>query len=603
LKRKILIVLLILIPILTVTLIYIINTQNIPIFGENSGDDLKTTEAESTPDIISVTPTPIAPPTISELLTELESGVQSVDEERLFLLTEEESAIGYYSNLILADRCDSEDKDGARYYRAALELYYTREVHFRFASHLLRSGKTEEAENEYLKLLPDDMAFQAIEEFKTEPERISEALINKKEWKAVEKFLSSLVENATGGNTDIVLVKHYAQALAEQSDLKRAIPFYKQLYEQEPENPGIAWWYARCLESAGQATTAANIYSTLGEKGAYQYGIILQNKGRTIEAAEVLCSSNEATSLWRGARIWDTAGMTEKAIETYTRIAEMESSYKDDAAYRAYVLSNRIDKINSNIPEDVLSMHPAWMVRIGKEPVMPKIDEVVYDRPNYLKQAALYEKDGYLDAAAIEIAIGSKEIDLEEKLALGDWYRKREEYYNAILWGIRSISDKPTRQGYELAYPQAFEELVIAASQKYNLEPALLWAIIREESHFRHDAVSWVGALGLMQIMPPTGKDIAARLGVSIAEDDLLKPEINIEFGAFYANSMLKMFGKDMDKAMAAYNGGAGNVKKWTESRFGTLEEDFPTAITFPETQEYITKVMNSYHIYKWLYE
>lgn len=602
-KRKVLIILLILIPILTGTLIYIINTQNIPVFKEGSKDNLHTMETESAPEIITVTPTPIEPPTISELMTELESGIQSVDEERIFLLTGEQNALGYYSNLVLANRYDNENKDGSMYYRSALELYYDKEVHLRFASHLLESGKIEEAKEEFLKLLPDDIAFQALEELKTEPARISEALINKKEWKLAEEFLSPLVEKATSDNTDIILIKHYAQALAEQSELKRALPYYKKLYEQEPENTGFAWWYARCLESAGQATTAENIYLTLGEKGAYRRGIIIQNRGRAIEAAEVLISSNDAASIWRGARIYDTAGMTEKAIEAYIRIAELESSYKDDAAYRAYILSSRLDKINSNVPEEVLSMYPAWMKRIGKEPEMPEIEEVAYEIPDYLIRASQYENDGFLDAAAIEIAIGSKETDLEEKIALGDWYMKKGEYYNATLWGIRSLNDKPTRHGYELAYPQAFEELVIAASQKYNLEPELLWAIIREESRFKHDAVSWVGALGLMQIMPPTGKDIASRLGMSITDDDLLNPEINIKFGAFYINSMLNMFDKNRDKALAAYNGGAGNVKKWMESSFGTLEEDFPTAITFTETQEYITKVMNSYYVYKWLYE
>lgn len=602
-RRKILIFLLVLIPILTVTLIYIINIQDKPVFGENSGDGSKTAGTDSTTTVITVTPTPIVPPAISELLADLESDIQSVDEERLFLLTDDENALGYYSNLILANRYDGEGKDGSEYYRTAIGLYYTRKVHLQLASHLYKNGKTEEAENEYLKLLPDDMAFQVLEEMNTEPARISEALINKKEWKAAEEFLSSLVENTTGENSDITLIKHYAKALAEQNELKRALPFYKQLYGLEPENAGIAWWYARCLESAGQATTALNIYKSLGENGAYRHGIILQNSGRAIEAAEVLSSSNDAAALWRGARIFDTAGMTEKAIEVYTHLAEMESSYQDDAAYRAYVLSRRINKHDTGLLEDVLSRHPAWMVRLGKDPVMPEIPDVVYDTPDYLLRAAQYEKDGYMDAALMEISIGSRETSLEEKLALGDWYMERGEYNNAVLWGIRSLNEKPTRKGYELAYPKAFKELVIAASQKYNLEPELLWAIIREESHFRHDAVSSAGALGLMQIMPPTGKDIASRLGVSIKEEDLLKPEINIEFGAFYINSMLKMFEKNMDKATAAYNGGGGNVKKWMESSFGTLEEDFPTAITFTETQEYITKVRNSYHVYKWLYE
>lgn len=603
-KKKVIIVLLILIPILTVTLIYLvrINLQNEPAFVESSEDVDKIQGTKIVPGI-PVSPTPIVPPTISELLSEHESGVQSLDKERLLLLTPKESALGYYSNLILANRFDIEDKDASRYCKAALELYYTKEIHFKLAFRLLKFGETEEAENEYLELLPDEMALQVLTDLKTNPIRISEAYINKREWKAAEEFLNPFIENNTGENADITLVKYYAQALAELSNFKRAVPFYKQLYELEPSNSGIAWWYARCLESTGQATAAVKVYSAIGEKGAYRQGVILQNKGRTMEAADVLNSSNEAISLWRAARIWDVTGMAEKAIETYTRIAEKASSYQDDAAYRAYILSKRVGKSNTENLEDVLSMHPGWMMRIGKEPVMPEAVEIAYDSPDFLKQAMQYEEDGYKAAAAIEVAIGSKDTVLEVKLALGDWYRDRGEYYNAIIWGIRSLNDKPTRTGYELAYPQAFKELVLAASQKYNLEPALLWAIIREESHFKHDAVSWVGAMGLMQIMPPTGKDIAARLGTPITENDLLNPEINIKFGSFYIHSMLNMFNGDMDKAMAAYNGGAGNVRKWMESNFGTSDEDFPTAITFPETQEYITKVRNSYHIYKWLYE
>ena len=107
----------------------------------------------------------------------------------------------------------------------------------------------------------------------------------------------------------------------------------------------------------------------------------------------------------------------------------------------------------------------------------------------------------------------------------------------------------------------------------------------KEESHFRHDAVSWAGAMGLMQIMPATGKDIASRLGMTITDNDLLNPEISIKFGSFYISSMMNMFNADIDRAMAAYNGGPGNVRKWLESSFMTSDEDFPTAVTFLETQ------------------
>ncbi len=601
-KKKILVGLLILIPILIVTLVYLINSQSQPVFSEGPEADITTSVTEDTSDVITVTPTPIVAPDISELLVELESGDKSLEEERILLLTQEESALGYYSNLILAYRYDEEGRDASQFYNDALKIYQTNEVHFKLAEHLVKNEQIEEAENEYLKLLPEDGAFQALTAFKIKPLRIIEAYMGKKQWKAAEELLYPLIEESSDKSIDIELISCYAQVLAEQNELKRALPYYRQLYELDPSNTGIAWWYARCLESSGQSTSAAKIYTDIGEKGAYRCGIILQNQGRAMEAAEVLSSSNEAISVWRAARLWDVAGMTEKAIEAYSKTAEITSNYQDDAAFRAYVLSKRIGIDSTDTVVDVLSGHPAWMARIGKEPVMPAIIEIPYDTPDCLKLAKKYEEKGYLEAAAIEVAILSKNPDLEGKLALGDWYSEREEHNNAILWGIRSINDKPTRRGYELAYPQAFEELVLAASEENNLEPALLWAVIREESHFRHEVISWAGAMGLMQIMPSTGKDIATGLGLNIKDRDLLNPEINIEFGTFYIRLMLNIFGQDIDKATAAYNGGAGNVKSWSQSKIGTSKEDFPTAITFFETQEYITKVKNSYYIYKWLY-
>lgn len=487
-KKKAVIVLLILIPILTAIVIYLINTQNAPVFKEQSGDIVQTDEEDSVPNSVSVTPTTtIVPATINELLTELESGKRAAEDERIIPLINEESALGYYSNLVLANRYEREGKDASEHYYAALSLYYTQEIHFKLASQLLSVGKTDEAESEYLELLPHDEALQALMELNTKPERIGEAYINKKEWKAAEEVLKPVVEDNSGNNTDISIIKYYAQALAEQNALKRALPFYKRLYELEPENSGIAWWYARCLESAGQTTAAVNIYSSIGEKGAYRRGIILQNSGNTMKAADVFSTSNEAVSLWQAARIWDIAGMWGEAVETYARLAETASTYQDDAAYRAYILSKRSGIDDTDKLIDVLSNYPAWMVRIGKEPVYPQVYNMVYDRPDYLKRAAQYETDGYLDAAAIEVAIGSKETDLEEKLALGDWFMEKGEYYNSILWGIRSLNDKPTRRGYELAYPRGFNELVHETAEKYDLEPELVWAVIREESHFRHE--------------------------------------------------------------------------------------------------------------------
>jgi len=600
LKRKIATGLLFLIPVLIFVLVYRNGTQNKPVDGRSLEYEWKTSE-EIASFTVSLVPARIDFPSISELLGELETGIRNAEDEILQMLAGEESALGYYSNMILANRSEKDGKDASGYYRAALELYYTDEIHFKLADHLLKNGKVKEAEKEYLMLLPDERALQVLTAIDTDIEKICEAYINKKEWKALEEILAPVFANGDE-HDNAELMKYYAQAFYEQGDYKNALPFYKKLYEQDNSDLNTAWLYARCLEANGQTSAALKIYSSIGEKGAYRLGLILQKQGKTLEAAEAFAGSSEAVSLWQAARIWATGGMQDKAVETYARIASIASLYQDDAAYRAYVLSQRAGRNDTDKLMDVLKYHPAWMVRLGKEPVFPELSDITYQKPEYLKQAAIYEADGYLDAAAIEVAIGSRSTNLEEKLALGDWYLERGQYYNAIFWGIRSISEQPTRRGYELAYPLLYEEYVMETAEKYGVEPELIWAVIREESHFRHDAVSKAGAIGLMQIMPATGRDIASRMGIKITDDDLINPEINIKLGSYYINSMLDMFGRDIDKALAAYNGGPGNVTKWLKSSFVKSDEDFPTAIAFTETQEYITKVRNAYYIYKWLY-
>lgn len=118
----------------------------------------------------------------------------------------------------------------------------------------------------------------------------------------------------------------------------------------------------------------------------------------------------------------------------------------------------------------------------------------------------------------------------------------------------------------------AYDQTIDAAATKWGLDPALVKAVIKAESGFRSGAVSPAGAQGLMQLMPGT----AAGLGVS----DPFDPEQNIMGGARYLKGQLERFGGDVEKALAAYNAGPGNVIK-----YGGIPP-------FRETQNYVRKVL-----------
>ncbi len=391
------------------------------------------------------------------------------------------------------------------------------------------------------------------------------------------------------------------RSYAELGEYATALPYLEKSYRE-----GIAdynWWYARALEATGDMDAAASIYRELGERGAYRLGLIYRDGGKEEKAAQALTSSSNPAARWQGAKLWEELGVLEKALKTYRELAQGQSRYKDDAAYRAYILKEREGLKGTAEMLEILKDYPVWSMRLTGEPELEKKDSPSYETPEFLKVTEALIENDQNEIAEIEMAIGQNRAGLEEKLALGDWYLEQGDYFRATRWGISSLGEEKTCHGYQLAYQRPFEEHVLAAADKYELDSHLIWAVMREESHFRPYAVSWVGARGLMQVMPATGQDIAQQKNMDIEDKDLTDLEINIDFGAYYLRQMLNMFDGDVDKALAAYNGGSGNVRRWSRSPLGTTAEDFPTAITFVETREYIAKVLNSYHTYNWLYD
>ena len=155
-----------------------------------------------------------------------------------------------------------------------------------------------------------------------------------------------------------------------------------------------------------------------------------------------------------------------------------------------------------------------------------------------------------------------------------------------------------------LLYPVDHLDQVLQWSGEYGLDPWFVFAVMREESWFDPEAVSWAGAHGLLQIMPSTGRDLARRVGLSSFDRaDLLRPEINIRLGTFYLSELLDDLDMEPALALSAYNAGKGNALRWRKSVDGDFDVDrYVAGITYRETYGYVQRVTRTWAIYRRLY-
>ena len=155
---------------------------------------------------------------------------------------------------------------------------------------------------------------------------------------------------------------------------------------------------------------------------------------------------------------------------------------------------------------------------------------------------------------------------------------------------------------YKNLYKLDYEQYVEKYSEEYNVDKYLVFAIIKAESNFEPTAVSHKEAKGLMQLMYPTAEDVAKKVNVDLNEENVLTPEININLGTKYISMLMQKY-ENINLALAAYNGGSGNVTKWLNNPEYSSDGENLTYIPFKETKKYVDKVNTRYNIYKFLYE
>lgn len=155
----------------------------------------------------------------------------------------------------------------------------------------------------------------------------------------------------------------------------------------------------------------------------------------------------------------------------------------------------------------------------------------------------------------------------------------------------------------KLFYPTPHKTIISQVSENYDVDQFLIWAVIRVESKFDENAQSSKGARGLMQVLPDTAHWVAKELKYPNFQVDMLyEPEHNINIGTWYLRYLLKQFNGNQIAAIAAYNGGETNVKKWLNNNIWSGTFNDLSDIPFKETRNYVYKVILDYQTYLDLY-
>jgi soluble lytic murein transglycosylase len=149
-------------------------------------------------------------------------------------------------------------------------------------------------------------------------------------------------------------------------------------------------------------------------------------------------------------------------------------------------------------------------------------------------------------------------------------------------------------------YPLEHAGAIRAGAARYDLDPALVAAVIYAESKFDEHARSSQGAVGLMQVLPETADQIARESGgVTFTTEDLEDPRINVRYGSYYLRQALDAYGGDLRAAVASYNAGMGAVDEWVAAARADGHGLRPKDIPFPETRAYVDKVLEARRVYR----
>jgi soluble lytic murein transglycosylase len=433
------------------------------------------------------------------------------------------------------------------------------------------------------------------------------------------------VVHADGLAEDHARAWFYLGALAERADLNGdAIVYYGYSVETSPAGPLAAdahWWRGSLLVSRQRFGEAIAQFDTItsqfpssqwASQAALQAALAASRGGNRDDAARRLravMSERGGTQAAEASRWLSVLGLRgpgdlpPSAYDPWSLAALLEASGRDTVRPLPAAAQSEWDASSGDWAEA-----DAWM-------------RARYGEPPADATAKVLDQSARLALAMGQVGEHEAGRAVLRQLARGIANRPYESLVLARAASVAGLPDVAMSAALNvlgklppaerlrtpwaierLVYPIGFPTEVYSAAHQANVPPLLLLALVRQESAFEVRAGSSAGAMGLTQVIAPTGKQIAAHLREPWYPEMLMEPATSLRFGAYYLGEQLRLFDGNVIAALAAYNAGPGAAARWLKQSATADADGFVAAIDYAETRLYVERVLENYAHYRYVY-
>ncbi|HSG07428.1 MAG TPA: transglycosylase SLT domain-containing protein [Longimicrobiales bacterium] len=368
-----------------------------------------------------------------------------------------------------------------------------------------------------------------------------------------------------------------------------------------PEAAEVMWERGSAAESRGDLAEALRAYEVLGAsapelsrggQARMRTGQIHFGEGRLDEAARVF--EGYLADLPQGGRraeagYWAARSRLQLADTASARRLTDALRGEEAVSYYAVMSADLMgETYDLDLPEGGATQEPAWL-------------SAGLTRLDLLQEAGLADGADAVEEDLVAQARGTRAVMLGLAEALIE--RGRTVTGINLGWEVRREGAPWDRTLLKVVYPFPYRELVTREAREWGVDPVMFAALIRQESAFKADIRSGAGAVGLMQVMPPTGRELARVHGPDgFQEVNLETPEVNLHLGAAFFIDMSRRYDNDLPLVLSAYNAGPTRATRWRRYPEASDPLRFTERIPFDETRGYVKNVRRNMGVYRVLY-